>query len=245
MTYYTRDGGGSPPPPSPPSGTAVDNDNSGPTQSTLGSITLLALLSYHLCKRALDSRKEFESSQEDISSASTHVTPDIDSSFDASSSILDLANTSSLIVEVQPTLDSYEDFIGNESVPFVSLDIAPVLEIALSASPPPAAIEFWDADVARRISVALYEPTAPASPNVLLFHDISTCSVDDKPTPSTISALFQIMKLFYTLFTVFLCGIVVYLWSYITFSGFNNDAAPEDIAEAEVSFVLPKNCASF
>ena len=243
MTYYTRDGGGSPPP--PPSGTTIDDDNLGPTPSTLGPITLLALLSYLLCKRALDSwKKEFESSQEDISSASSHVTPDISSSFDASSSILDLTDTSSpLIVKDQPALDSYEDFIGNQSVLFASADIAPILEIALSASPPPAAIEFWDADVARRIPLALYEPV-PAYLKVLGLHEATTCSADVNTPPSTISVLFQVIKVFYTLFTVFLCSIVVYLWSYITFSGFNN-AAPEDMDEVDVGFVSPKNCSSF
>ena len=242
MTYYTRDGGGSPPPPPPPGGTAIDNDNSGPTPSTFGPITLLVLLSYLLCRRALDSRKKaFGSSQANISSTFSHSMPDVDFSFDAYSGILDLAKASSpLVVEVQPTLDSFEDFIGNESVPFASLDITPILEIALSASAFPAAIEFWNADVAQRIPVALHEPM-PASSNVLQLHEVRTCSADDNPHPSSPSALLHVIKIFLTLFAVLFCGIVVYLLSYITSSGFGNDATPEDMNEVEVSFASLKN----
>jgi len=167
--------------------------------------------------------------------------PDNDSSFDARSIILDLANTSSpLVVEVQPTLDSFEDFIGNESVPFASLDITPILEIALSASSPTAAIEFWNADVGQRIPGTPYEPM-PASPNVLRLHEVTTCSADDNPDPSSVSVLLHVIKVFHTLFAVFFCGIVVYLLSYITFSGFDNEATPEDMNEVEVSFASLKN----
>jgi hypothetical protein len=204
------------------------------------------LLSYLLCKRALDNQKkrEFESSEEDISSSSKNVTPTVDSSLDESSfssNILGLANASSpLFVEVQPTLDSFEDFVGNESVPFVSSDVAPILKIALSAFPPPATVEFWDvADAARRIPVALYEPM-PASPNVLPLLEVTTCSTDDKPPLRTVSTLLRIVAALLTLFTVFLCGMVVYILSYITFSGFGNDAAPEDMDEVEVSLVSPQ-----
>ena len=161
--------------------------------------------------------------------------PDINF-FIAYSSIFDLDNTSSpLVVEVQPTLDSFEDFIGNESVPFVSLDITPILEIALSASPPPAAIEFWNADVAQRIPDALHEPM-PASPNVLRLHEVTTCSADDNPPPSSVSALLHVIEVFHAMFSVFFCGVVVYLLGYITSSGFDNEATPEDMNEVEVSF---------
>ena len=232
MTGYKCEGGGSPPPPPPPSGTSVDDDNGSPP--IFGPITFLVLLSYLLCKRALDNeKKESESSQENISSSSN-----IESSLDASSFVLGLGNTSSpLFVDVQPMLDSFEDVVGNESVHFASSDIAPILEIALSAFPPTATVEFWDADAARRIPDALYEPL-PVSPNVLPFYEIATCSADDKPTPSTVSSLLRIVEVFYILFTVFFCGIVVYLLTYVTFSG-SNDAVPEDMDDVEASFVLP------
>ena len=171
------DGAGSLPPPPPPSGVGVDGDNSRPTSSTFGPITLLMLSSYLLCRRALGDwkAKEFELSQQDISCSSGHVTPTIATSFDAPpffESALGLTNVSSpLIVDVQPpTLNSFEDSIGNGSVHFVSFDILPVLEIALSASPSPATIEFGDADAVRKLPVALYEPIH-AFPNVLPFHN--------------------------------------------------------------------------
>jgi hypothetical protein len=210
----------------------VDDDNSG-SPPVFGPITFLVLLSYLLCKRALDNeKKELESSQENISSSSN-----IESSLDASSFVSGLGNTSSLFVDVQPMLNSFEDFVGNESVHVASSDIAPILEIALSAFPPPATVEFWDADATRRIPVARYEPM-PTSRNVLLLHDISTCSADDKPTPSTVSSLLRIVEVLYTLFTVFFCSIVVYILAYVTCSG-SNDAAPEDMDDAEASFVSP------
>jgi hypothetical protein len=210
----------------------VDDDNSG-SPPIFGPITFLVLLSYLLCKRALDNeKKEFEPSQENISSSSN-----VESSLDASSFVSGLGNTSSFFVDVQPMLNSFEDFVGNESVHVASSDIAPILEIALSAFPPPATVEFWEVDTARRIPVARYEPM-PASRNVLLLHDVSTCPADDKPTPSTVSSLLRIVEVLYTLFTVFLCGIVIYLLTYVTFSG-SNDAAPEDMDDAEASFVSP------
>lgn len=161
------------------------------------------LLPYLLCKRASDNRKakEFGLSQQDISCSSNHVTLTINPSFNPPpffSSALSLTNFSFLlIVGVRPpTLDS---FIDNESVHFKSSDIVPVFEIALSDSdsPPPATIEFWNADAARRFLFALYEPIPP-SPNVLPFHNNMTCSADDKPTPNTVSALLPIVEVFYT-----------------------------------------------
>lgn len=61
--------------------------------------------------------KEFESFQQDISSSSTHVTPTIDFSFDASSFVSSppgLATVFSLIADVRPLTLNY--FIDNESV---------------------------------------------------------------------------------------------------------------------------------
>ena len=99
----------------------------------------------------------------------------------------------------------------------MSFDILPVLEIALSASPSPATIEFWDADAVRKLPVALYEPIH-AFPDVLPFHNNMTCSADDNPTPNTVSAFLRIGS--YTLFSLPLR----HLLSYISFSGFANDA---------------------
>ena len=81
----------------------------------------------------------------------------------------------------------------------------------------------------------------PASSNVLQFHDNMTCSADDKPTPNTILALSRIVEVLFKLFTAFLCSIVVYLLSYITFFGFANNAVPEDMDEIEVSLASPQH----
>ena len=245
ITSYKHGGGGSPPPPPPPppppSGTSVNDDNSGPAPPIFGPITFLVLISYLLCQRALDNQKEFESSQKETSSSSANGTATNDSSLGSSSfssGILGLGNDSfPLIVDIlEPMLDSFEDFFGNESVHFASSNIAPTLEIALSPSPTPVTFEFWDADAAGRVPVSLYEPM-PTSPNVLPFLEVTTCSVDDKPPSRSISTLLRIVAALHTLFTVFLCGIVVYLLSYVTFSGFGNDAAPEDMDEVEVSLI--------
>jgi hypothetical protein len=144
--------------------------------------------------------KEFELSQQDISCSSSHVTPTIGPSFDASpflSNALGLTNVfSPLIVDVHPpTLNSVKDFIGNGSVHFASSDISPILEIAFSAS---SSIEFLDADAVRRLPVALYAPMH-ALPNVLPFHNNMTYSANDKPTPDIVSTLLRIGSSLYAI----------------------------------------------
>ncbi|KIM42847.1 hypothetical protein M413DRAFT_26826 [Hebeloma cylindrosporum] len=234
---YKRDCGGSPPPPPPPSsGTGVDDDNSRPSSSTFGPVTLLVLLSYLLCKRALDyqKKKESETSQarEGTPSSSSST---VNLSSDASLSLFNV--TPPLIVDIQRPVDPFEDFFGNESVHFGSFDIAPILEIALSATPPSAPVEFWDADATRRVPVAVYEPM-PTSPNVLLSHRNTTCSADDKPAPSP-TFIFEIMDALFTFFAVFFGGMVVYLLGYVTCFEFTSDAAPEGMDQVEFSRLRP------
>jgi hypothetical protein len=210
-------GGSPPPPPPPPTGSGVDDDESDSTPSTIGPLTYLVLVSYLLGKRALETRrlKDFGLSLSDSSSSSTLVTAS-DSTLDLGSSVLGSVNASSpLIVEVQPTWDSFDD----ESAQLVSTSIASALEIAISSSLPPATVDFWDAYGTQKIPVALYQPP-PSSPNVLLLHETTTCSVDDNPTPDTISVLLPLVKALYTLFIISFCGAAAFLASFISFTEF-------------------------
>jgi hypothetical protein len=141
-----------------------------------------------------------------------------------------------LIVDVQPALGLFADCVDNESAQLALSSIAAGLETALSSSPPPATIDFWDACGAQRIPKSLYQPL-PSSPNVLLLHETTTCSGNDTLTPTTVSTLVRIPEAIFTLFLVFFCGIVAFLLSFITFTEFAYGAEPEDMDEVDVSVI--------
>jgi len=225
-------------------GCGMEDDKPGFIPSAFGPLTFLVLMSYLFVKRALeylstikDQRAKLGLCQAlpDAPSLSTHVTttnPSLDVSLSVSNFLGSVNISSSLIVDVQPTRVSFEDCVEDQ-LAFSS--IAAFLEIPLSSSPPPATDEFWDAYGIQRVPVTLYQPMT-SSPNILLLHETTTCSVDNSPTPTTVSAFMRFMCIIESFVIVSLCGTVAFLLSSII--GFFNYAEPEDIDKVNVSIVL-------
>jgi len=226
-------------------GCGMEDDKPGFIPSAFCPLTFLVLVLYLFVKRALeylsiikDQRAKLEALP-DAPSLSTHVTttnPSLDVSPSVSKFLGSVNISSSLIVDVQPTRVSFEDCVDDQ-LAFSS--ITAFLEIPLPSSPPPATDEFWDAYGIQRVPVTLYQPmTSP--PNILLLHETTTCSVDNSPTPTTVSAFMRFMCIIESFVIISLCGTVAFLLSSII--GFFNYAEPEDIDKVNVSIVLLDTC---
>ena len=143
--------------------------------------------------------------------------------------------------------DSLDDLVEDESTSFSPSATTSVL---VAASPPPSIVIFRNAPGARIVAVS--HDFLPTSPNVLLLHKNTFCSINDKPALIDIlmmlySMLVSVMKFavlsilmfvvdaLHSLFSVLVCGTAAWVVSLVTRSGFDYEAEPEDIDGASVS----------
>lgn len=229
--YRSQARGSPPPPPPPPSGCAVYDGKPRPPPPAVDWTSFLMVLSYLIIKFNLR-RKAKESA--DLQ----HLTLDGLSSTDDGSP-----------TPVGLSWDSLDDLFEDE---FTSRSFLPsaTMSAVVAFSPPPSSFNIQNASGAR--TVATSHDSLPTSPNILSLHENIFCSINDKPTLidflmllysmllsvmkfAVLSILVFVVGALHSLFTVFVCGTAAWVVSFVTQSGFDHEAEPEDIDGASVS----------